>query len=184
MSDRQQQDHVVCDKIEGYKHPVTNVQIMSMPITRSDDYVPQEGSEALEAEQSSRPWVITGPYCYTEMEPNINGTGAAKRLDPSQLHIWTASMQASKKLKEVLQVAIDAKEVCVHMHETYKQFYDVFSLESNKNNLEREEKGPGSSTAGKNKKNKKRKAKTPAGKKKKAKTEPPDETASNEHAML
>ena len=68
----QMQDNVICNKIKGYKGPVAMVQTMTMPVTRLDDYVLKEGSKALEEKESKYPWVVTGVYAYTEMEPNQN----------------------------------------------------------------------------------------------------------------
>ena len=64
------------------------------------------------------------------MQPNVNGTGVVKWLDPPQLHLYTGSKKHTETMMEVFQ-DIDWTELDIHMHEDFGQYYEVFSHPDN-----------------------------------------------------
>jgi len=105
MSDRQQLDSKVRQRIRGMDMQLWKIQQMSTPVVRSDD---AEAIAALppgiKAMQAAYPHVVIGMFCLTEQRPNGDGKNKkATWLDHPEMHFWTPSKYSSEVVQDYIK---------------------------------------------------------------------------------
>jgi hypothetical protein len=131
VSIRQQLDADVRGKVCALEKPVSILQAMSTPITRTDGWKAKTSAEkGLAEEEKHYPVVMFGGYCYTEQKPNLNGNTLDRtRHGTPELHLWTGCHVNSRKLQEVLE---KGKKTVIIYHDKFESFNEEFVLKSNK----------------------------------------------------
>jgi len=131
-TERQQMDDRVREKLMGVFKPMRTTQKMSMPISRSDDYVPPDNSEDEDdviVAQKRWPKVIHGIFCYTEQKANEDGSNGAEGtfLRNPVLYMNVGSEYMKTELAAVDLGMVECK-VTVDMDE----YFNLFRSESAK----------------------------------------------------
>ena len=108
------------------------LQHMSLPITRSDDYVaPDDSDDESQSvvNQQGWPWMIHSLSCYTQVKPNKDGgKNRAFRKKP-EYHIWAGSEAAAQHLRASF-ACITAFKIIVHT--SFDAYFGALRSESAK----------------------------------------------------
>jgi hypothetical protein len=101
---RQQMDNNVRDKVEIAMRAMATAQVMSTPLTRSDDYDSDADPEpARRLSEKGYPYVIHGTMAYFEQVPNQNGNSTDPIfLETPELHFWVGCEKNSNHLYKVI----------------------------------------------------------------------------------
>ena len=129
-------DNKVRLRLKGAENNIKRAQVLSTPLTRSDDYNSENATNALKLlakNEAVLPWVNTGMFVYTEQKANEDGNDSAGPpfLLKPQIHLMTGSQAASDYLKEHLVFTEDGPEI--FFHNRFKDMEDaVLRSESGK----------------------------------------------------
>lgn len=127
MSAKQQHDVNVRVRLDAVQGPMENLQLMSIPFTRTDEYNPDDPAhEEYDAEDEERwPWHVHGMFCMTTLKPNEDGSQHARHFRKPQLHLWLGS----EALKEWAMEAF-LNPMNITYHTNYNSYQEAFRSQS------------------------------------------------------
>ena len=120
-------------KLKACRQTMEVLQHMSLPLKRSDEYVPPDDSDDESqsvVDQQGWSWMIHCLSCYTQVKPNDDGGKNKKKfLSMPEYHMWAGSEAAAEHLR--LSFA-PVKAFKIIVHTSFDDYFEAFRSESAK----------------------------------------------------